>query len=111
MQRVRGLMDEMKNLELEIANVTDAMKESYIQASAAMPQDESYFLNGLQTGPVVKSYLLTHHGIDIPGEGTIQIPEFIESVLRFANYPSRKIEVLNDLCAHLEKIYATIQRQ
>jgi hypothetical protein len=104
-------MDAMKNLEVEIANIADAMKQSYIKASAGMPQDETYFLNGMQTGPVVKSYLLTRHGIDIPGEGTIQIPEFIESVLRFANYPNRKIEVLNDLCSHLEKIYTITQRQ
>jgi hypothetical protein len=40
----------------------------------------------------------------------MQIPEFIESVLRFANYPKRKIEVLNDLLAHLEKIYLMNQK-
>jgi hypothetical protein len=111
MQKVQGLMDAMKNLEIEITKVTDILKESYIEASAAMPHDETYFLNGVQTGPVVKSYLLTRRGIDIPGEGTMQIPEFIESVLRFANYPNRKIEVLNDLCSHLEKIYTITQRQ
>jgi len=39
------------------------------------------------------------------------IPEFIDSVLRFANYPKRKIEVLGDLSAHLKKIYAIIEGQ
>jgi hypothetical protein len=54
--------------------------------------------------------LLTRHGIEVPGEEIMQIPEFIESVLRFANYPKRKIEVLNDLLAHLEGIYLIIQK-
>jgi hypothetical protein len=46
----------------------------------------------------------------VPGEEIMQIPEFIESVLRFANYPKRKIEVLNDLLVHLEGIYLIIQK-
>jgi len=46
----------------------------------------------------------------VPGEETMQIPEFIESVLRFANYPKRKIEVLSDLSVHLEGIYLMIQK-
>ena len=110
-RKVQELVEQMKKLELEIASVTEAMKQCYVEASAAMPQAETYFLNGVQTGPVVKSYLLTHRGIDIPGEGIMQIPEFIESVLRFANYPNKKIEVLNDLCNHLEKIWIMTQHQ
>jgi hypothetical protein len=105
------LVDEMTRLELEIASATDIMKEYYVKASAAMPEDKTYFLNGVQTGPVVKSYLLTRRGVDIPGEETMAIPEFIESVLRFANFPKRKIEVLSDLSAHLEKIYAMINSE
>jgi hypothetical protein len=57
----------------------------------------------------VKSYLLTRQGIEVPGEEIMQIPEFIESVLRFANYPKRKIEVLSDLLAHLEGVHLIIQ--
>jgi hypothetical protein len=60
---------------------------------------------------VVKSYLLTRRGIDVPGEGTTPVPEFIDSVLRFANYPKRKIEVLTDLEDHLNKIYTLIGSQ
>ena len=55
-------------------------------------------------------YLLTSHGVEVPGEEIVQIPEFIESVLRFANYPKRKIEVLNDLSAHLDSINLMIQK-
>jgi hypothetical protein len=86
------------------------MKDYYVRASLAMPEDKSYFLNGVQTGSVIKSYLLTRRGIEVPGEETVQIPDFIECVLRFANYPKRKIEVLNDLLAHLEAIHLMIQK-
>jgi hypothetical protein len=110
-QRIRLLVDGMNKLELEIASATDSIKECYVKAAASMPEDKSYFLNGVQTGSVVKSYLLTRRGIDIPGEGSMEIPEFIESVMRFANYPKRKIEVLSDLSMHLENIYAIIHRE
>ena len=110
-EKIRLLVDGMSKLEVEIASATDTIKDYYVRASAAMPEDKTYFLSGVQTGSVVKSYLLTRRGVDIPGEGTMAIPEFIDSVLRFANYPNRKIEVLNDLCSHLEKIYTITQRQ
>jgi hypothetical protein len=110
-RQIRGLVDQMSKLELDIGRASDTIKECYVKASSAMPEDKSYFLNGVQTGSVVKSYLLTRLGIEIPGEGTMQIPEFMESVLRFANYPKRKIEVLSDLATHLENIYTMIQKE
>jgi hypothetical protein len=51
-----------------------------------------------------KSYLLTCKGIEVVGEEVIPIPEFIENVVRFANYPNKKIEVLKELATHLQKI-------
>ena len=110
-EKIHRLVDEMNKLEQEIATATESIKECYVEASAAMPEEKSYFLNGVQTGSVVKSYLLTRRGIDIPGEGTMKIPEFIESVMRFANYARRKIEVLSDLSNHLENIYAISERK
>ncbi len=104
-EKISLLVDALNKLELEITIATDMMKEYYIRASHDMPDGKSYFLSGVQTGPVVKSYLLTRHGIEVPGEEVVQIPEFIESVLRFANYPKRRIEVLGDLLAHLQKIH------
>jgi hypothetical protein len=109
-EKVSRLADTLNKLELEIAVATDVLKEYYARASQDMPKAKSYFLNGVQAGPVVKSYLLTWQGIEVPGEEIIQIPEFIESVLRFANYPKRKIEVLSDLLAHLESIHLIIQK-
>jgi hypothetical protein len=109
-EKITMLLDSLNRLELDITTAADTMKEHYVIASRDMPDGKSYFLNGVQAGPVVKSYLLTSHGIEVPGEEVVQIPEFIESVLRFANYPKRKIEVLNDLLAHLEKIYLMNQK-
>jgi hypothetical protein len=109
-EKISLLVDALNKLELEIAIGTDLMKEYYVRASDAMPDGKSYFLNGVQTGPVIKSYLLTSRGIEVPGEEITQIPEFIDSVLRFANYPKRKIEVLGDLLAHLEGIHIMIQK-
>ncbi len=109
-EKISLLVDSLNKLELEITTATDAMKEYYVKASYSMPDGKSYFLSGVQTGPVVKSYLLTRQGIEVPGEEVMQIPEFIESVLRFANYPKRKIEVLSDLLTHLEKIHLMNQK-
>lgn len=104
-EKISLLLDSLNKLDLEITITTDVIKDYYIRASHDMPDGKSYFLNGVQTGPVVKSYLLTRQGIEVPGEEMMQIPEFIESALRFANYPKRKIEVLSDLLVHLQKIH------
>ncbi len=109
-EKISHLVDALNKLELEIAIATDVMKEYYVRASHAMPDGKSYFLNGVQTGSVIKSYLLTSRGIEVPGEEVMQIAEFIDSVLRFANYPKRKIEVLSDLLTHLEAIHLMIQK-
>src|SRR5690606_15049304 len=109
--RIKNLVELMNRLEIQIATEVESIKEQYSKAAASMPEDKSYFLNGVQTSPVVKSYLLTRRGIEVPGETTIPVPEFIDSVIRFANYPKRKIEVLSDLSAHLQNIYGLIGRQ
>jgi hypothetical protein len=101
----------MNRLELQITGEAEIIKENYVKAAAAMPEDKNYFLSGMQTGSVVKSYLLTRRGIEVHGEGTVSIPEFIDSVLKFANYPKRKIEVLSEFVAHLQNIYVLIGSQ
>jgi hypothetical protein len=101
----------MNKLELEIGAEAEAVKGLYAKAATAMPEDKSYFLSGVQTGSVVKSYLLTSRGVEVHGEGIVPIPEFIDSVMKFANYPKRKIEVLNDLAIHLQNIQAMASSQ
>jgi hypothetical protein len=94
----------MSLLEQKITNETEIIKEHYRKASSAMKQTQNYFLNGIQDGQPAKSYLLTCKGIEVLGEEVISIDMFIDNVLRFANYPKRKIEVLKDLAMHLQKI-------
>ena len=101
----------MSELEKEIAKEIEKIKSLYLKAAALIPAEKSYYLNGVQTGSVVKAYLLTHEGVGVQGEGSVPIPEFIDSVMRFANFPKRKIEVLGDLAGHLEKIHAMLGSQ
>jgi hypothetical protein len=103
-QRINDLIDSMSLLEQKIANETEIIKEHYRKASSAMKQTQNYFLNGIEDGQPAKSYLLTCKGIEVLGEEVISIDIFIDNVLRFANYPKRKIEVLKDLAMHLQKI-------
>jgi hypothetical protein len=110
-ERIRHLVEEMNKLELEITKEAEVIKGLYAKAAAAMPEDKSYFLNGVQTGSVVKSYLLTSRGVEMHGDGTVPISDFIDNVMRFASYPKRKIEVLNDLSVHLQNIYILIGSQ
>ena len=90
--RIHHLVEGMNRLELQIAGEAEVIKDHYVKAAASMPEDKNYFLNGVQTASVVRSFLLTRKGVEVPGEGTIPIPEFIDSVIKFANYPKRKIE-------------------
>ena len=83
--RIHHLVEGMNRLELQIAGEAEVIKDHYVKAAASMPEDKNYFLNGVQTASVVRSYLLTRKGVEVPGEGTIPIPEFIDSVIKFAN--------------------------
>ena len=105
---IRRLEKAMHELEQEIATETDNLKSIFIKVTELMPEDMSYYLIGVQTGSVVKAYHLTKKGVGVQGEDFVPISEFIDSVMRFANYPKRKIEVLADLAGHLQKIEATI---
>jgi hypothetical protein len=104
-QRINDLIDSMSLLEQKITNETEIIKEHYRKASFAMKQTQNYFLNGIQDGQPVKSYLLTCKGIEVLGEEVISIDMFIDNVLRFANEPSKQIQVLKELAIHLQKVY------
>ena len=94
----------MNEMEEDIDEETESMKELYLEASKEMLESQNYFLNGIQAGPVTKSYLLTGRGIEVLGEEVIEIRSFIDNVLKFANYPKKKIEVLVVLAKHLQSI-------
>ena len=103
-KRIDLLVARMKVMEEDIDKEIELLKQYYVEAANLMSESQNYFLNGIQSGPIAKSYLLTRRGIEVIGEEVIPIHSFIDSVIRFANYPKRKIEVLVALAKHLEKI-------
>lgn len=105
---IRRLEEGMQQLEEEITKEQEKMKHLYLKATSMMSEDMSYYLNGIQTGSVVKAFLLTSKGVGVQGESVIPISDFIDSALRFANYPKLKIETLVALAGHLEKIHALV---
>jgi hypothetical protein len=104
MEGINRLVERMKLMEENIEKETESLKQEYIKASNSMPESQNYFLNGIQAAHIAKSYLMTRRGIEVLGEDVIPIPTFIDSVIQFANYPKRKIEVMVSLAKHLEKI-------
>jgi hypothetical protein len=104
LRRINRLVNKIRAIEQEIAYEAEVVKEYYIKASSTMIEPQNYFLNGIQATPYAKSYLLTSKGIEVLGEETIPIAEFIDNVLNFAFNPKTKIEVLMNLAIHLQKI-------
>jgi hypothetical protein len=100
----------MSVMEEDIDKETEIIKKLYLEASKGMLETQNYFLNGIQAGPVTKSYLLTRRGIEVLGEEVIEIPPFIDNVLKFANYPKKKIEVLVVLAKHLQTINESVDK-
>lgn len=104
MEGINRLVERMKSMEEDIEKETESLKQEYVKASNSMPESQNYFLNGIQAAHIAKSYLMTSRGIEVLGEDVIPIPTFIDSVIQFANYPKKKIEVMVSLAKHLEKI-------
>ncbi|MGD1834425.1 MAG: hypothetical protein ACPKQO_01735 [Nitrososphaeraceae archaeon] len=101
---INQLTKKIDIIEQDIKNTTKKIINDYKNISLDMNQSQSYFLSGVQSRMPAKSYLLTHKGIEVLGEEVIDIEEFINEVITFANNPKRKIEVLSDLVTHLDKI-------
>jgi hypothetical protein len=111
LKQIVELNDKIKIIEEEIVVQTEILKDLYVKFSLSMKQFQNYLLTGIQTAPFSKSYLVTFRGIEVLGEETIPIPTFIDNVMRFANYPKRKIEVLKELAIHLEGLRRMIEEE
>ncbi|HYZ51718.1 MAG TPA: hypothetical protein VE593_12590 [Nitrososphaeraceae archaeon] len=107
-QRISQLLNKMTRLEGEIAEEFEILKEKYLKASSSMPDAQTYLLAGIQANPTSKSYLLTNKGIEVLGEEPTPLTVFLDNVIRYANWPKRKIEVLMELANHLQKIIQMI---
>ena len=107
-QRISQLLNKMTILEGNIAEEFEVLKEKYLKASSSMPDTQTYLLAGIQANPTSKSYLLTNKGIEVLGEEPTPLTAFLDNVIRYANWPKRKIEVLMELANHLQKIIQMI---
>jgi hypothetical protein len=104
-QSISELDNKMNIIKQDIIDTTEMMKVQYQKASTAMKENQNYFLSGIQTSTADRHYVITYRGIEVIVQGEIiSIPEFIDSVIEFANLPIRKIEVLKELHNHLKKI-------
>jgi hypothetical protein len=111
LKQIGELNDKIKIIEEEIEVQTETIKDLYLRLSLSLKQSQNYLLTGIQTAPNSKSYLVTFRGIEVLGEETIPIPMFIDNVMRFANYPKRKIEVLKELAIHLEGLRNMVEEE
>jgi hypothetical protein len=105
---INELTKKINQIENDIQNATGIVIKEYRITTEKMDENQSYFLSGIQYGIPGKSYLLTSKGIEVLGEETIDIGEFINQVINYANNPTRKIEVLKDLVTHLQKFLESI---
>jgi uncharacterized radical SAM superfamily Fe-S cluster-containing enzyme len=104
-QEINELVNKISRIEEQITDKTKLLKDFFTKASSAMTEKQNYLLTGIQLGSVTKPYLLTSRGIEVvEEEEVIPISTFVDNVIRFANYPNKKIEVLKELATHLEKI-------
>ena len=101
-KQISDLSEKMKIIEEEINVQTEILKDLFLKSSMSMKESQNYLLAGIQTSPVSRSYLVTFRGIEVLGEETISVPIFIDTVLHFAHFPKRKIEVLKELAIHLD---------
>jgi effector-binding domain-containing protein len=105
---INELTKKINQIENDIQNATGIVIKEYRITTEKMDENQSYFLSGIQYGIPGKSYLLTPKGIEVLGEETIEISEFINLVINYANNPTRKIEVLKELVTHLQKFLESI---
>jgi hypothetical protein len=105
---INELTKKINQIENDIQNATGLVIKEYRITTEKMDENQSYFLSGIQYGIPGKSYLLTSKGIEVLGEETIEIGEFINLVINYANNPTRKIEVLKELVTHLQKFLESI---
>ena len=109
LNQISELNNKIKIIEEEIGVQTEVLKDLFLKLSLSMKQSQNYLLTGIQTSSASKLYLVTFRGIEVLGEETTSIPGFIDNVIRFANYPKRKIEVLKELAIHLEGLRSMIE--
>jgi hypothetical protein len=99
-------LDEMiEIINHRISLITEKVVEKFLVTSSTMSPNQNYLLSGIQKSPSSKNYIITNRGIEVVGEQEITpVTAFLDTVIQYANEPSRKIIVLKELLKHLQKM-------
>jgi hypothetical protein len=105
LQQISELDEMIEIINQRISIITEKVREQYLLASSTMSSSQNYLLSGIQKSPSAKNYIITNRGIEVVGEQEITpVSEFLDTVIQYANEPSRKIMILKELLKHLQKM-------
>jgi hypothetical protein len=104
-QQINELDEMMEIINHRISLITEKVVEKFLVTSSMMSPNQNYLLSGIQKSPSPKNYIITNKGIEVVGEQEITpVSAFLDTVIQYANEPSRKIIVLKELLKHLQKM-------
>ena len=104
-QQINELDEMIEIINHRISLITEKVVEKFLVTSSTMSPNQNYLLSGIQKSPSPKNYIITNRGIEVVGEQEITpVSAFLDTVIQYANEPSRKIIVLKELLKHLQKM-------
>jgi hypothetical protein len=104
-QQISELDEMIEIINHRISLITEKVKEKFLVTSSTMSPNQNYLLSGIQKSLSPKNYIITNRGIEVVGEQEITpVSAFLDTVIQYANEPSRKIIVLKELFKHLQKM-------
>jgi hypothetical protein len=104
-QQINELDEMIEIINHRISLITEKVIEKFLVTSSTMSPSQNYLLSGIQKSPSPKNYIITNKGIEVVGEQEITpVSAFLDTVIQYANEPSRKIIVLKELLKHLQKM-------
>jgi hypothetical protein len=105
LQQISEIDEMVEIINQRISIITEKVKEQYLLTSSTMSPSQNYLLSGIQKSPNPKNYIITNKGIEVVGEQEITpVSAFLDTVIQYANEPSRKIMILKELLKHLQKM-------
>jgi hypothetical protein len=104
-QQISELDEMIEIINHRISLITEKVIQKFLVTSSTMSPNQNYLLSGIQKSPSPKNYIITNKGIEVVGEQEITpVSAFLDTVIQYANEPSRKIIVLKELFKHLQKM-------
>jgi hypothetical protein len=104
-QQINELDEMIEIINHRISLITEEVIKKFLETTSTMSPNQNYLLSGIQKSPSPKNYIITNRGIEVVGEQEITpVSAFMDTVIQYANEPSRKIIVLKELLKHLQKM-------